>query len=43
MQHYYKHTHIIPRKKFHKNTHTFQKFLNAPMYTTKGYVDTLVV
>jgi hypothetical protein len=26
-----------------KVTHTFQKFLNTPMYTTKGYLDTLVV
>jgi len=28
---------------FSKNTHTFQKFPNTPMYTTKGYLDTLMV
>jgi hypothetical protein len=26
-----------------KSTHTFQKFPNTPMYTIKGYLDTLVV
>lgn len=25
------------------NIHTFQKLPNAPMYITKGYVDTLMV
>jgi hypothetical protein len=26
-----------------KSTHTFQKFPNTPMYTTKGDLDTLIV
>ncbi len=26
-----------------KNTHTFQKFANTPMYTNRGYLDTLVM
>jgi len=29
--------------KLNKSTHTFQKFPNTPMYTTKGDLDTLVV
>jgi hypothetical protein len=28
---------------FTQSTHTFQKFPNTPMYTIRGYFDTLVV
>jgi len=34
---------IIPLIELSKSTHTFQKFLNTHVYTTKGYFDTLVV
>jgi hypothetical protein len=36
-------TPIIPLIELSKNIHTFQKFHNTPMYTIKGYLDTLVV
>ncbi len=29
-------------KELNKSTHTFQKFPNTPMYTIRGYVNTLV-
>ncbi len=41
--HQWKHTPLIPLIELNKNTHTFQKFPNTPMYTTRGYLDTLVV
>jgi hypothetical protein len=34
---------ILPIIELNKNAHTFQKFFNTPMYTNKGYMDTLVV
>jgi hypothetical protein len=33
---------IISLIELSENTHMFQKFPNTNMYTTKGYVDTLV-
>jgi hypothetical protein len=34
---------IIPLIEFSKSTHIFQKFPNTPMYTTRGYLHTLVM
>jgi len=33
--------HYTPNILIKKITHTLQKFFNTPMYTTKGYFDTL--
>ncbi len=41
--HPWKHTPIIPLIEHNKNTHNFRKFHNTPMYTTRGYVDNLMV
>ncbi len=34
---------FIPLIELSKNANTFQKFPNTPMYTIKGYLDTLVM
>jgi hypothetical protein len=38
-----KHAPMILCIELNKNTHTFQKFCNTPMYTTKGYLGTLMM
>jgi hypothetical protein len=35
--------HYTPNIKISKNRHTFQKFPNTSMYTSRGYVDTLLM
>jgi hypothetical protein len=39
----WKHAPIIPLIQANKSTHTFLKLPNTPMYTTKGYVNTLMM